>query len=113
MIADPEFPGREQLLMPLRQFEGELHDSKSNDVVAAVLNAGFRSQTLDPLNLPGAMPLRERCAMEINAGVWQEAYRRLEEDLITIVSTRLEEVSQWINLSRDTRHTAIEPGLQA
>ena len=58
MIADPGFPGRDNLLMPLRRFEGELCDGKSDEVVALVLSAGFKNQTLDPLNLPGGMPLR-------------------------------------------------------
>jgi hypothetical protein len=108
IISDPDFPGRDALLMPLRRFEGELYDSKNNEVVAAVLSAGFKSQTLDPLNLPAVMPLRQRCALVMHIGVWQEAYRKLEEDLVDILSKHTDQICQWINLSRDARHAAIE-----
>jgi len=108
IISDPDFPGRHALLMPLRRFEGELYDSKNNEVVAAVLNAGFKSHTLDPLNLPAVMPLRQRCALVMHLGVWQEAYRKLEEDVIDILSKHTNEICHWVNLSQDTRHAAIE-----
>lgn len=108
MIADPGFPGRDNLLMPLRRFEGELCDSKSDEVVALVLSAGFKNQTLDPLNLPGVMPLRQRCAVLMHIRVWQEAYSKLEEDLINILSGQVEDICRWVDFSRDTRHAAIE-----
>jgi hypothetical protein len=108
MIADPDFPGRNTLLMSLRRFEGELCDSKNDEVVALVLSAGFKNQTLDPLNLPSVMPLRQRCAIVMHIKVWQEAYRKLEEDLILILSAQVADICRWVDYSRDTRHAAIE-----
>jgi hypothetical protein len=48
IISDPDFPQRKRLEMPLRRFEGELKDSKDNEVISAVLSAGFKNQTLAP-----------------------------------------------------------------
>lgn len=95
IIADPDFPARHKYLMSLRRFEGELRDSKTDDVVSAVLSAGFRNQTLDPLNLPAAMPLRQRCALVMHIGVWQDAYRELEESLLTLLCEHREDVERW------------------
>ena len=108
IIADPGFPGRDKMLMPLRRFEGELLDSKNNEVVAAVLSAGFKNQALDPLNLPSVMPLRQRCAIVMHISVWQEAYRKLEDDLISVLAAHKEDICDWVSLSRDTRYAAIE-----
>ena len=108
IISDPDFPGRDKLLMPLRRFEGEICDGKGDEVIAAVLSAGFKNHTLDPLNLPAVMPLRQRCAIVMHAGVWQDAYRKLEGDLVAILSNQVEEISQWIKLSQDSCHAAIE-----
>lgn len=108
IIADPDFPGRHKMLMPLRRFEGELSDSKSDEVVASVLSAGFRNQTLDPLNLPESMPLRERCAILIHVSVWQDAYKRLEHDLVTILSDYAEDISRWAKLSLEPDYATIE-----
>jgi hypothetical protein len=108
MIADPDFPGRDTLLMPLRRFEGELCDNKSDEVVALVLSAGFKNQTLDPLNLPSVMPLRQRCAIVMHIQVWQDAYRTLEEDLIPLLSGQVEDICLWVDYSRDIRHAAID-----
>lgn len=108
IIVDPDFPGRSELLMPLRRFEGELYDSKNDEVVAAVLSAGFKNQTLDPLNLPGAMPLRERCTIVMQVAVWQEAYQQLEEDVLEILSNHLEEITRWLDLFGDCRYDSIE-----
>lgn len=108
IIADPDFPGRSELLMPLRRFEGELYDSKSDEVVASVLTAGFKNRTLDPLNLPSVMPLRERCAILMHIGVWQEAYQKLEDGVLKILSNQREEIAQWVSHSRDPRFATIE-----
>jgi hypothetical protein len=108
MIADPDFPGRHELLMPLRRFEGELYDSKNDDVVAAVLSAGFKNQALDPLNLPSVMPLRKRCAIVMQVAVWQEAYRQLEEDVLEILSNHREEITRWLDLFGDCQYSSIE-----
>ncbi|MFV8818191.1 hypothetical protein [Haliea sp. E17] len=95
-ITDPDFPGRDQLVMPLRRFEGELRDSRDNEVIAAVLNAGFRNRPLDPLNLPDNMPLRQRCSMLMHVGPWQEAYRQLEAKLVETLQQRLDELDHWL-----------------
>ena len=101
IISDPSFPRRETLLMPLRRFEGELQDNRSDEVVAAVLSAGFRGQPLDPLNLPAVMPMRQRCAIVMQIGAWQEAYKALERDLIAGLSGLVEELVRWCELYRD------------
>ena len=49
--------------LSLRRFEGELRDSRDDEVISAVLSNGFRNQTFDPLNLPNNMPMRQRCAV--------------------------------------------------
>jgi hypothetical protein len=101
IISDPSFPRRDTLLMPLRRFEGELQDSRHDEVVASVLSAGFRNQTLDPLNLPPVMPLRQRCAIVMQIGTWQEAYRSLERDLVRILSGCAEDIVRWCGLYQD------------
>lgn len=108
-ISDPDFPGREKMLMPLRRFEGELYDSKADEVVASVLSAGFRNQVLDPLNLPESMPLRQRCALVMHIEVWQTAYRRLEEDMVALLLEHASEVSVWAELARNPMYAEIEP----
>jgi hypothetical protein len=95
ILSDPDFPQRDELLMPLRRFEGELHDSREDGVVSAVLSAGFRDQHLDPLELPETMPTRQRCSMAMQVGVWQEAYRQLEQDLVSILTTAAADVEHW------------------
>jgi hypothetical protein len=101
ILADPAFPQRAALLMPLRRFEGELRDSKDNAVVSAVLSAGFRDQNLDPLDLPDRMPMRQRCALVMQVGVWQEAYRRLEDELVTILTSSAAELDSWLNAANE------------
>jgi hypothetical protein len=101
IISDPDFPQREKLMMPLRRFEGELLDSKHDEVVASVLSAGFKNQTLDPLNLPSVMPMRQRCSIVMQIGVWQEAYRSLEQDLVEILSRYAGEIIRWCGLYKD------------
>lgn len=108
IIVDPDFPGRHKMLMPLRRFEGELSDSKSDEVVASVLSAGFRNQTLDPLNLPELMPLRQRCAILMHVSVWQDAYKRLEHDLVEILSAYVDEIARWIKMSLEPDYATIE-----
>jgi hypothetical protein len=101
IISDLHFPQREQLLMPLRRFEGELYDNRQDEVVASVLSAGFKSQPLDPLKLPAVMPLRQRCALVMQIGVWQDAYRVLEQDLTKMLAQNLAEISRWASLYQD------------
>lgn len=96
IISDPNFPQRDRLEMPLRRFEGELKDSKDNEVISAVLSAGFKNQTLDPAKLPDAMPLRQRCAMVAHIDAWQDAYQALENDLVEIMMEQLLELDSWI-----------------
>jgi hypothetical protein len=108
IISDPDFPRRDQLEMPLRRFEGELCDSKNDEVVAAVLSAGFRNQPLDPLNLPAVMPLRQRCTIVMNIPVWQEAYRTLERAVIDVLCTNPVELDQWCKLQREAPLAAAE-----
>jgi hypothetical protein len=108
IIADPEFPQREQLLMPLRRFEGELHDSKHDEVVSAVLSKGFRNQNFDPFDLPKTMPVRQRCAILAHIQVWQEAYRRLEHDLVNLLSQQAKELSAWVEYAKHPSHVSIQ-----
>ena len=108
IIADPDFPNRHKLLMPLRRFEGELSDSKSDEVVATVLSAGFRNLNLDPLQLPEHTPLRERCAILMHIGIWQEAYRALEQDLVDLLATNVEDLARWVKLSSEPGYAVIE-----
>ncbi len=108
IITDPDFPARTALLMPLRRFEGELYDSKSNDVVASVLSAGFKNQTLDPLNLPDSMPLRQRCAVVTHIDAWQAAYRRLEHELVTILAEHAADLDTWMVHASQPEYAAIE-----
>lgn len=108
IIADQDFPGRNKMLMPLRRFEGELSDSKSDEVVASVLSAGFRNQTLDPLNLPESMPLRDRCAILMHVSVWQDAYKRLEHDLVNLLSDYADDISRWTKRALQPDYATIE-----
>ena len=107
IISDPDFPQRNRLEMPLRRFEGELKDSKGNEVISAVLSAGFKNQTLDPANLPDAMPLRQRCAMVAHIDAWQEAYQALENDLVEIMMEQLLELDSWIVVASNPDQDAI------
>jgi len=108
IISDPDFPLRRKLEMPLRRFEGELKDSKENETISAVLSAGFKSQTLDPSNLPGSMPLRQRCAMVAHIDAWQDAYSCLEQDIIEIMMTQLEQIDNWMMHARKADQEIIE-----
>ena len=108
IINDPLFPCREQLLMPIRRFEGELHDGRNNDVVSSVLSHGFRNQHFDPLNLPEGMCLSERCAMVAHLSIWKAAYRRLENDLSDIMAENYDRIASWWDYARLTDHVDIE-----
>lgn len=101
IISDSSFPRREKMLMPLRRFEGELQDSKHDDVVASVLSAGFRNRNLDPLNLPAVMPTRQRCAIVMQIGTWQEAYKALEQDLVRLLSDYADDIIRWCGIYRE------------
>ncbi len=96
VITDHGFPGRQRMLMHLRRFEGELRDNRDNEVVAEVLNAGFRNRQLDPLHLPASMPLRQRCSMLMNVETWQESYRLLEQALVDVLSEEVEAIDTWL-----------------
>jgi hypothetical protein len=108
IITDPDFPKRRKLLMPLRRFEGELKDKKDNEVISAVMSAGFRNQTFNPLDLPKTMPIRRRCSILAHIGVWQEAYQKLEDELVDIMSDEASAVTQWCELARQPGHSTIE-----
>ena len=95
-ISAPGFPLRDQLQMALRRFEGELRDSRDNEVIASVLSAGFRDRQLDPLALPESMPLRQRCSLLMQIDVWQDAYRRLEEDFVEALLAGAPLLDQWL-----------------
>lgn len=99
IITDPGFPGRRGMLMALRRFEGEMRDNREDEVVAAVLSAGFRNRQLDPMKLPGNMPMRQRCSMVMQSGVWQEAYRQLERELCSRLSQCAGDVEHWLATS--------------
>ena len=108
IITDPNFPSRRKLLMPLRRFEGELHDSKEDEVVSAVLSNGFKNQSFDPLNLPRSMPMRQRCAMVVHIKVWQEAYKRLENDVVNILAEDAEAIATWCEYARHPGHALVD-----
>jgi hypothetical protein len=101
IISDPEFPQRHKLEMPLRRFEGELKDSKDNEVMAAVLSAGFNNKTLNPDKLPQSMPLRQRCAIVAHIDAWQEAYLSLESDVLDTLMSDLDQLDIWIKFAKD------------
>ena len=96
VITDPDFPERGRLTMSLRRFEGELRDNRDNEVVASVLSAGFRNRSLDPLNPPASMPMRQRCALLMHMGPWREAYEALESDWVGILSGKTAELDAWL-----------------
>jgi len=108
IITDPDFPLRRKLEMPLRRFEGELKDSKDNEVISAVLSAGFKNHTLNPTELPDSMPLRQRCAMVVHIDAWQEAYLCLENDVVDIMMSRLSEIDNWIKFASCPEQEVIE-----
>jgi len=108
IINDPEFPSREELLMPLRRFEGELNDSRDNEVVSAVLSHGFKNESFDPLNLPDTMPLSQRCAMVVHIDVWESAFRRLEADLYKIMARNYDRIVSWCQLAQQQGHACID-----
>ena len=95
IIVDEAFPQRGQLLMPIRRFEGELKDSREDEVISAVLSNGFRNEPFDPLNLPHGMPMSQRCAVVVHARVWQDAYKRLEQDVLGILADNAQELLRW------------------
>ncbi|TDG15022.1 hypothetical protein E2F43_01920 [Seongchinamella unica] len=95
-ITDPQFPARNRLLMHLRRFEGELRDNRDNEVIAMVLNAGFRNRQLDPMALPQSMPLRQRCSMLMHVEPWREAYRELETAVVNILASEAEQLDTWL-----------------
>lgn len=107
-ITDPEFPNREQILMPIRRFEGELKDKKSDEVVSAVMTAGFKSETLNPLDLPKEMSMRDRCAMVAQLNVWQEAYQQLQNDVVQILYDQLPAIAQWCTSARKPGNSYIQ-----
>lgn len=107
-ITDPEFPNREQLLMPIRRFEGELKDKKSDEVVSAVMTAGFISETLNPLDLPKQMSMQERCAVVAQINVWQEAYQQLENDIVQTLCDQLPAIAAWSTSARKPGNSYIE-----
>ena len=47
------------------------------------------------------MPMRQRCAIVMQIGVWQEAYRSLEQDLVEILSRYAGEIIRWSGLYQD------------
>jgi hypothetical protein len=108
IISDPEFPQRHKLEMPLRRFEGELKDSKDNEVMSAVLSAGFNNRTLNPDKLPESMPLRQRCAIVAHIDAWQEPYLCLENSVLDILMSDLDELDGWIKFARDPGDSLIE-----
>jgi len=106
-IKDPDFPRREELQMALRRFEGELRDNRTNEVVAAALTAGFRDRQFDPLNLPGTMPLRQRCSMLLHIDVWREAYTAIEEAFTSVLCTHVGDIESWMATSPREIDTAV------
>lgn len=108
IIVDPGFPQRHKLLMPLRRFEGELRDSKYDEVVSLVLQHGFRNQNLDPFDLPKTMPMRQRCALVVHIGVWQEAFQHLENGLLDLLTADPAAIARWCDYARQPDNCAVE-----
>jgi hypothetical protein len=108
IITDPGFPGRDRLLMSLRRFEGELRDKRDDEVVSTVLRYGFKNQQLDPLALPGSMPLQQRCAMVVHLNTWRDAYLQLSSDVVGILAANSGKLSEWCEMARQPEHAAVE-----
>lgn len=109
IITDAAFPKRNALIMSLRRFEGELRDKKDNEVVSAVMSAGFKSQNFNPLDLPKTMPMRRRCSIVAHIGAWQDAYQRLEDEIVTTLSAEATAVTLWCELANEPGNATIEP----
>ena len=106
-IVDPHFPLRDKLSLPLRRFEGEIRDHREDEVVTAVLSAGFRDRQLNPLDLPVNMPMRQRCTLVMQISTWQEMYQNLEEEFVEILADYASELDDWLALvsEADTAET--------
>lgn len=96
VIVDASFPERDRLSMSLRRFEGELRDNRDNEVVASVLSAGFRNRSLDPLNPPESMPMRQRCGLLMHVGPWRDAFQALQSEWICVLSDSAQALDTWI-----------------
>jgi hypothetical protein len=107
IVSDPDFPLRERLLMPLRRFEGELRDNRDDEVVSLVLRHGFKSQQMDPLDLPRTMPMRQRCAMVVHLDTWRDAYTRLSQEIVEVLSENTELLGKWCEFARLPEHAAV------
>ncbi|MEH6568906.1 MAG: hypothetical protein V7709_07525 [Halioglobus sp.] len=107
-ITDPDFPSRKKLLMPLRRFEGELKDKKDNEVISAVMSAGFKSETLDPLNLPRTMSMRQRVAIVAQIDIWQDAYSKLESEFVDLILDEATAIAKWCELASQPGNSTIE-----
>lgn len=108
VITDPDFPSRKKLLMPLRRFEGELKDKKDDEVVSAVMSAGFKGENLDPLNLPKTMTMRQRVAIVAQIDVWQDAYSKLEVEFIDLIFEQAAAIAKWCELASQPGNSTIE-----
>lgn len=100
ILVDPEFPRRERLLPALRRFEGELHDNKDDQVISAVLSHGFRNQSFDPLDLPGTLSMRERCAIIAHVETWEEAFLPLRQSLVGELAADAAALDRWCEYAR-------------
>ena len=107
IITDPDFPQRHRLLMPLRRFEGELRDNKNDEVVSVVLRHGFKSLQFDPLDLPKTIPMRQRCALVVHLGVWQEAFQRLNTEVVELLAANTDLLGKWCEFARHPEHAAV------
>lgn len=108
IITDPDFPQRHKLVMPLRRFEGELLDNRSDEVISSVLSHGFRSSPFNPLALPDNMNTRDRCAILAHIQVWQDAFLRLEEEVLGILGQLAESLDRWSDYARHPDNTIVE-----
>lgn len=108
IITDEGFPRREQLMMPLRRFEGELLDRKHDDVVSMVLSHGFRNQSFDPRHLPADMGIKERCAIVAHIQPWNDAYEAMENDLLGILCSSAAQLDSWVALARQPEFSVVD-----
>ncbi|MFV0477009.1 MAG: hypothetical protein ACK5ME_04135 [Parahaliea sp.] len=107
IITDPEFPARTRLNMPLRRFEGELNDNRDNAVISTVLHHGFKGLQFDPLNLPTAMPMRQRCTMVAHQSTWREAFNRLQTEILDILEQNADKLKQWCEFASQPEHSTV------
>ena len=65
-----------------------------DDLIASTLPPSI--QTVAPLDLPEALPMRERCELLMQIDIWLSAYRELENDLVGTLCEAAPELDSWM-----------------